>query len=196
MGGDIKRNPARLPRGKPALRYLKCAWLTCSCSSRGLRRRRDTQLCSRHRPRTENDAIESPQSNGMAEAFVRTIKHDYVRSARARMRRPSCTSYQLGLIHDAPRLPAGAHSETHIENPCYNLKEDHVSEMQLFDASWRNEPRHSFPHCVCMPSSAYLHSSTVCKRSRLSNATMISPMSSPMLTFRNAASNASCPIMF
>ena len=79
MGGDIKRNPARLPRGKPALRYLKCAWLTCSCSSRGLRRQRDTQLRSRHRPRTENDAIESPQSNGMAEAFVRTIKHDYVR---------------------------------------------------------------------------------------------------------------------
>jgi hypothetical protein len=45
-------------------------------------------------------------------------------SARARMRRPSCTSYQPGLIRDAPRLPAGTHSETHIENPCYNLKED------------------------------------------------------------------------
>ena len=47
-------------------------------------------------PRTT--PIESPQSNGMAEAFVRTIKRDYVRSVRARMRRPSCTSYQLGLI--------------------------------------------------------------------------------------------------
>jgi hypothetical protein len=38
--------------------------------------RRDTQLRSRHRPRTP---IESPQSNGMAEAFARTIKRDYVR---------------------------------------------------------------------------------------------------------------------
>jgi hypothetical protein len=75
MGGDIKRKLARLPRGKPALRYLKCAWLTCSCSSRGLRR---TQLRSRHRPRTENHAIESPQRE-WPKPFVRTIKHDYVR---------------------------------------------------------------------------------------------------------------------
>jgi hypothetical protein len=40
--------------------------------------RRDTQLRSRHRPRTGTTPIESPQSNGMAEAFVRTIKRDYV----------------------------------------------------------------------------------------------------------------------
>jgi hypothetical protein len=38
-----------------------------------------TQLRSRHRPRAENHADQSPQSNGMAEAFVRTIKRDYVR---------------------------------------------------------------------------------------------------------------------
>jgi putative transposase len=32
--------------------------------------------------------IESPQSNGMAEAFVRTIKRDYIRIIRAPMLRP------------------------------------------------------------------------------------------------------------
>src|SRR5262245_53989082 len=37
----------------------------------------------------------------------------------------------------------------------------------------------------------FLCSSTACNRSSFSTATMSSPMSSPMLTFRNAASNAS-----
>ena len=38
--------------------------------------------------------------------------------------------------------------------------------------------------------------STVWKRSLSATATMSCPMSSPIVTFRNAASNASCPIMF
>jgi transposase InsO family protein len=42
--------------------------------------------------------IESPQSNGMAEAFVRTIKRTMSASVRARMQTPSCTGYQLGSI--------------------------------------------------------------------------------------------------
>ena len=46
-------------------------------------------------PRTT--PIESPQSNGMAEASPH-IKRDTSTSVRARMHRPSCTSYQLGLI--------------------------------------------------------------------------------------------------
>jgi uncharacterized repeat protein (TIGR01451 family) len=37
--------------------------------------------------------------------------------------------------------------------------------------------------------------STLCKRSLSATATMSCPMSSPIVTFRNAASNASCPIM-
>jgi uncharacterized repeat protein (TIGR01451 family) len=37
--------------------------------------------------------------------------------------------------------------------------------------------------------------STLCKRSLSATATMSFPMSSPIVTFRNAASNASCPIM-
>jgi transposase InsO family protein len=56
-------------------------------------------------PRTT--PIESPQSNGMAEAFVRTIKRDYVTSVHARMHRPSCTSYQLGLITTTRFTPKG-----------------------------------------------------------------------------------------
>ena len=46
-------------------------------------------------PRTT--PIESPQSNRMAEAFVRANKRDHVRVIRARMQRLSRTSYQLGL---------------------------------------------------------------------------------------------------
>src|SRR5262245_31625526 len=41
----------------------------------------------------------------------------------------------------------------------------------------------------------FLFSSTVCNRSSFATATMSCPMSSPIVTFRNAASNASCPIM-
>jgi hypothetical protein len=37
--------------------------------------------------------------------------------------------------------------------------------------------------------------STLCKRSLSATATMSFPMISPIVTFRNAASNASCPIM-
>ena len=39
--------------------------------------------------------LESPQSNGMAEAFVRTLKRDYVR-ARFRTPRPCCASFHPG----------------------------------------------------------------------------------------------------
>ena len=39
---------------------------------------RYAQIRSRHRS-ARTTPIESPQSNGMAEAFVRTIKRDYVR---------------------------------------------------------------------------------------------------------------------
>jgi hypothetical protein len=42
--------------------------------------------------------IESPQSNGRADTFVRTIKRDSVRiSPCADATLPSCTSYQLEL---------------------------------------------------------------------------------------------------
>src|SRR5207248_7896399 len=44
-----------------------------------LPRRQDTQLCLRIGLEPRTTPIESPQSNGMAEAFVRTIKRDYVR---------------------------------------------------------------------------------------------------------------------
>jgi putative transposase len=43
-----------------------------------LRRRRDTQLRRDIGLEPRTTPIESPQSNGMAEAFVRTIKRDYV----------------------------------------------------------------------------------------------------------------------
>ena len=41
---------------------------------------------------------ESPQSNGIAEAFVRTIKQTMLASARVPTPRPSCASYLLGLL--------------------------------------------------------------------------------------------------
>jgi transposase InsO family protein len=47
----------------------------------------------------------SPQSNGMAEALVRTIKRDYVR-----MQTLSCTSYQLGSI-TTTRVTCTRHSD-------------------------------------------------------------------------------------
>ena len=50
-------------------------------------------------PRTT--PIESPQSIGMAEAFVRTIKRDYVHADR------ECTSNQLGLITTTRSPPQG-----------------------------------------------------------------------------------------
>ena len=72
-------------------------------------------------PRTT--PIESPQSNGMAEAFVRTIKRDYVHVSPRRMHRPSCTSYQLGLI-TTTRFTPTRHSD--IVHP--------VSSSQLTEA--------------------------------------------------------------
>src|SRR5262245_25971894 len=57
-------------------------------------------------PRTT--PLESPQSNGMAEAFVRTIKRDYVASVRDQMPKPSCVSCQLG----SPTT--SAHRNTHL----------------------------------------------------------------------------------
>jgi putative transposase len=39
----------------------------------------DTRSFSQHRSEPRTTPIKSPQSNGMAEAFVRTIKRDYVR---------------------------------------------------------------------------------------------------------------------
>ena len=72
-------------------------------------------------PRTT--PIESPQSNGMAEAFVRTIKRDYVRVSPCPDARPSCTSYQLGLI-TTTRFTPTRHSD--IVHP--------VSSSQLTEA--------------------------------------------------------------
>ena len=72
-------------------------------------------------PRTT--PIESPQSNGMAEAFVRTIKRDYVHVSPRRMHRPSCTSYHLGLI-TTTRFTPTRHSD--IVHP--------VSSSQLTEA--------------------------------------------------------------
>ena len=40
---------------------------------------RDPEAGARHRPGAANDADESPLSNGMAEAFVKTLKRDYAR---------------------------------------------------------------------------------------------------------------------
>jgi len=45
-------------------------------------------------PRTT--PLESPQSNGMAEAFVRTLKRDYVRVSPARTPRRCCDSSRAG----------------------------------------------------------------------------------------------------
>jgi putative transposase len=45
-------------------------------------------------PRTT--PVSSPRSNGMAEAFVRTLKRDYVRVNPSRMARASLTSCQAG----------------------------------------------------------------------------------------------------
>ena len=53
----------------------------------------------------------------------------------------------------------------------------------------------AFPHGGILSSSGSFGASVVCSRSSFSNPTMSSPMSSPICTFRNAASNASRPIM-
>src|SRR5437899_6553420 len=57
-------------------------------------------------PRTT--PIESPQSNGMAEAFVRTIKRDYVRVSPCPDANTVSSSYQLGS------LTTSAHRNTHL----------------------------------------------------------------------------------
>ncbi|MBS7543558.1 integrase core domain-containing protein, partial [Ancylobacter oerskovii] len=43
-----------------------------------LHRRTDPSLCPRDRPGTADHPDPEPQSNGMAEAFVRTFKRDYI----------------------------------------------------------------------------------------------------------------------
>jgi putative transposase len=40
--------------------------------------------------------VESPESNGMAEAFVKTFKHDYVRVNRCLTRAPRCSGSTHG----------------------------------------------------------------------------------------------------
>jgi putative transposase len=86
-------------------------------------------------PRTT--PIESPQSNGMAEAFVRTIKRDYVRVSPCPMRRPSCTSYQLGSI-TTTRFTRTRHSD--IVHP--------VSSSQLTEARDRVRSFGVYNNCL------------------------------------------------
>ena len=60
-------------------------------------------------PRTT--PIESPQSNGMAEAFVRTFKRDYVRVSL----RPDAEAVMRKLSHGSPTTTA--HHNTHLSMP-------------------------------------------------------------------------------
>jgi len=59
----------------------------------------------------------------------------------------------------------------------------------------RRPAMRAFPHGGILSSSGSFGASVVCSRSSFSNPTMSSPMSSPICTLRNAASNASRPIM-
>jgi hypothetical protein len=56
----------------------------------------------------------------------------------------------------------------------------------------RRPAMRAFPHGAILASSGSFGASIVCSRSSFSNPTMSSPMSSPICTFRNAASSASC----
>ncbi len=68
--------------------------------------------------------VESPESNGIAEAFVKTFKRDYVRVIRSLMPPPPCLPSTDGWWTTTKFIPTAGSPIVHpasIDEPCPNL---------------------------------------------------------------------------